>query len=699
MPLTPPAVAPHARVEPETRRFHERTLVDDYGWLRDEKWQEVMRNPDALSQDIRDYLEAENAYVAETFAPLSDLKETLYQEIKGRIKEDDSSVPARDGDWFYVTKYETGAQHPLFCRYGASDEEEKTQVILDANKQADGLDYFKLGAVEHTNCHQWLAWSADLKGSEYFTVHIRNLENGEDLDYVINDTSGSAVWSPCGTYLYYTRLDENHRPVTVFRHKRGTDPKDDVVLYDEQDPGFYLGVGATQNGRFIVISASDHQTCEMWVIDGETPEAAPSLIDAREPGVEYDIDHDAVRDRFIILTNRDAEDFKLVTAPLDFPDHSHWEDLIKHTPGTLILGHTSYQDFHVRLERKDGLKRIILRHLESNAETAIDFDEAAYDLSLYSGFEYDTHSLRFGYSSMTTPAQVFDFNMDTAERRLLKTQEVPSGHEISDYITERVFAKADDGVRVPISLLYHKDTPLDGSAPLLLYGYGSYGISMDPSFSVSCLSLVNRGFVYAIAHIRGGKEGGYDWYKSAKMMTKKTTFTDFIQCGEYLAHKNYTSRGNITIHGGSAGGMLVGACANIAPDLFKGVVAEVPFVDVLNTMLDASLPLTPPEWLEWGNPIEDADAYDYMASYSPYDNVSAQSYPHIFAIAGLTDPRVTYWEPAKWVARLRATRTDGNLTLLKTNMGAGHGGASGRFDRLKEVADVYCFALAIHGKA
>jgi oligopeptidase B len=692
MKLTPPALAPVADIRPESDTHHGITRTDNYAWLRDKDWREVMRDPNALDKDIRAYLEAENAYTEATVAPLAELRETLFAEMKGRIKEDDASVPSRDGAYEYYSRYVEGGQQPIFCRKGAGGDE----TLLDCNVEADAQAYFHIGDVDHAPTHKLLGWSADLKGSEYFTIKVRDLATGRDLDDVVPDTSGGIVWDAAGTSFFYVHVDEEHRPLKVYRHVIGTAAADDQLVYEEKDTAFYVGVGKTASGRYITIDIHDHQTSEIWLIPADAPDTAPRLVEARVEGIEYDIEDDGPRACFLILTNADeAEDFKLVEAPEATPGRKHWRDVVGHRAGTLILGQAAYRDFHVRMERRDGLNRIVVRDLASNAEHDIGFDEEAYDLSLAPGYEYDTTQTRFSYNSMTTPRETWDYDMRTRERTFRKRQEVPSGHEPSDFVTRRIFATASDGVKVPVSLIYHKDTKLDGSAPCLLYGYGSYGISIPPSFSVTALSLVTRGFVYAIAHIRGGKDRGYGWYKAGKLMTKRNTFTDFIAAGEHLAAEGFTSRGNIVAQGGSAGGMLMGAVANMAPDLFKGIIAEVPFVDVMATILDASLPLTPPEWNEWGNPIESEEAYRYMASYSPYDNVGRQAYPHIFAIGGLTDPRVTYWEPAKWVAKLRALRTDDRLTMLKINMEAGHGGASGRFDRLKEVALVFAFAVAV----
>ncbi|MDR3497804.1 MAG: S9 family peptidase [Parvibaculum sp.] len=697
MTITPPPHAPKAEARPQTDTHHGITRRDDYAWLRDPNWREVMRDPDALSADIRAYLEAENAYTEAAMAPLEALRETLFAEMKGRIKEEDASVPSPDGPFSYFTRYAQGSQYPIFCRrnMGGIDE-----TLLDCNKEAGEAEYFRIGDVDHAPTHHFLAWSADRSGSEFFSLRIRNLVTGEDLADEVPDTSPGIAWDAAGESFLYVRLDEEHRPLKVFRHVVGTDAAEDALVYEEKDTGFYVGVGKTQSGRFLVIDIHDHQTSELHLIPASAPETPPKLVAPREHGVEYDIDDDADRERFLILTNADgAEDFKIAEAPVDAPGRTNWRDLVPHRPGSLILSHVAYRDHHARLERRDGLARIVIRALASGAEHEISFDEEAYDLNLSSGYEYDTARTRFSYNSMTTPSEVYDYDMGTQEKTFRKRQEVPSGHNPPDYVTRRIFATAQDGERVPVSLLYRKTTPLDGSAPCLLYGYGSYGISIPSSFSVTALSLVDRGFVYAIAHIRGGKEKGYRWYTDGKGLKKRNTFTDFIAAGEHLAKEGFTARGNIVAQGGSAGGMLMGAVANMAPALFNGIVAEVPFVDVLATMLDASLPLTPPEWHEWGNPIESEEAYRYMASYSPYDNVAAQAYPHIFALGGLTDPRVTYWEPAKWAAKLRALRTDDRLTMLRINMGAGHGGAPGRFERLKEVALVFSFALAISGRA
>ncbi len=687
---------PFARKEPVTLEAHGITRQDDYAWLRADNWQEVMRDPAALAPEIRAHLDAENAYTKAEMADTEALQAALFKEMRGRIKEDDSSVPAPDGPFAYASRYLEGAEQPRIVRTPRDGGPET--VLLDVDAMAEGHAYYELGGAEHSPDHSLIAYAYDDKGSEAYTLRVRRAETGEDLADSIPTTTGDAVWAADSQTLFYTVLDDNHRPCRIYRHRVGSPASEDVLVFEETNPGYFLGIGQTQSGRYLMIDSHDHETSEVHLIDAEAPEAAPRLIAPRRAAEEYDADHNG--DTLYILTNADgAEDFKIVTAPVAAPGRENWTDLVPHQAGRLILGHTVYKDFMVRLEREGGLPRIVIRQLSTGEEHAIAFDEEAYSLGLGDGYEFDTTLLRFTYSSMTTPTRVYDYDMATRSRVLRKEQEVPSGHDASQYVTRRVFAPAGDGETVPVSLLYRNDTPLDGSAPLLLYGYGSYGITIPASFSTTRLSLVDRGIVYAIAHIRGGKDKGFRWYAEGRREKKQNSFRDFIAAGDYLAAEGFTARGKIVGWGGSAGGMLMGAVANMAPDLFGGIIAEVPFVDVLNTMLDASLPLTPPEWPEWGNPIASEADYRAIAAYSPYDNVGSKAYPPILAIGGLTDPRVTYWEPAKWVAKLRATRTNDAPLLLKTNMDAGHGGASGRFDSLKETAFATAFVLKVTGRA
>ena len=668
---------------------------DPYAWLRDDDWQAVMRNPEKLRADIRAHLEAENEHTKATLASTEALQEQLFTEMRARLEEDDVSVPTPDGSWAYYSRYEPGAQHPRFCRRPTAGGDE--QVLYDADAESAGRAFFQVAGVFHAPDHRTIAHAVDEVGSEFYSIRFRSLDPATLLPDCLESTSGNLVWANDGKTVFYTVLDAQHRPCKIMRHVLGTDPADDELVYEERDPGFFLGLGVTENRGHIIIDAHDHTTSELRVIDANRPLGEARLVAARERDVEYQLsEHDG---RFVILTNAgDAEDFRIMQAPVHDCGRDAWVELVPHQPGRLLLSIITFADHLVRLEREGGLPRIVVRRLGDGVEHAIAFEEQAYTLGLLRGFEYDTSIVRFTYSSMTTPAQTFDYDMERRTRTLRKVQEVPSGHDPEHYRSARIHAKAHDGESVPVSILWHRDTPLDGSAPLLLYAYGAYGISIPAGFGTNRLSLVDRGFVYAIAHVRGGKDKGYAWYRRGKLLDKPNTFQDFIAAAEALCDADYTSPGNITAMGGSAGGMLVGAVANLRPELFRAMVGQVPFVDVLSTMCDADLPLTPPEWPEWGNPIESETFYRAIAAYSPYDNVEAKAYPHILATAGLTDPRVTYWEPAKWVARLRERKTDDNMLLLRTFMEAGHAGASGRFESLRETALVFAFVLLAHGR-
>jgi len=701
----PTPTPPIARRQPVVATYHGVALTDDYAWLRADNWQEVMRKPQTLAADIRAHLEAENAYTQTLMGDTQALQESLFQEMKARLKEDDSQVPQPDGSWEYFPRFVKGGQYAQICRIPRGGSPNGAQVLLDGNTEAEGKSYWDLGAVTHSRDHGLLAYATDDKGSELYTVRIRDLATGKNLPDEIPDTHGSLEWSSDGRTLFYIKVDEHQRPLFVYSHVLGTPTSDDKLVYEEKDAGFFVGLSATQSQKFIVIDIHDHETSEVHLIDADAPEAGPRVVTPRRVGHQYNVEHHGPH--LIITTNSEgAEDFRVVAAPTDEPREENWREIVPHKPGRLILDVSVFRNFMTRLEREDSLPRIVVtpikftevvqdEFLDLTGEHTIAFEEEAYALGLSSGYEFDTNRIRFTYSSMTTPAETYDYDMATRERTLRKRQEVPSGHNPADYVTRRLLAPAKDGALVPVTLLYKKTTALDGSAPLFLYGYGAYGIAMPASFSTARLSLVDRGFIFAIAHVRGGKDKGYRWYTDGKMKKKKNTFTDFVAAGEHLIAERFTTRGRIVANGGSAGGMLMGAIANMAPDLFLAIIADVPFVDVLNTMLDKDLPLTPPEWPEWGNPLASKEDFDYIRSYSPYDNVEAKSYPHILALAGLTDPRVTYWEPAKWIAKLRAKNTSDNLVLLKTNMGAGHGGASGRFDGLKDTAFNYAFALKV----
>jgi len=697
--MTSPILAPVAEKRPTRRIVHEVALQDDYAWLRADNWQEVLRDGSVLPADIRAHLEAENRYAEAMLAPGERLRTNLFEELKGRIKADDASVPTPDGAFDYYWRFREGGQHRIYCRRqrGGGDE----TVLLDGDALAGGKSYFSIGGMSPSPDHRLVAWSSDEAGSEFYQARILDTWTGENLSDHVPDTGGGMVWRQDGLAFFYVKVDANHRPSSVWEHRLGGQASEDRLVYEEADAGMFVGLSQTQSRRFAIISIHDHETSEARIIDLTRVDGSPVLIEPRIAGVQYEIEHwrdTAGTDQLFILTNENgAEDFKIVTASLAAPARSQWREVIDHKPGRFILNMVVLASWLVRLEREDGLPRIVVRHLDDVSEHSIAFAEEAYSLALDGGAEFETDMIRFVYSSMTTPAETWDYDMRTRSRELRKRQEIPSGHDPSRYVTRRVFAPTADEERVPISLLYRKGVPLDGSAPLLLYGYGAYGLSMPAQFSTNALSLVDRGFVYAIAHIRGGTERGWRWYREGKLSRKTNSFHDFIAAGDYLAAQKITSRGRIVAHGGSAGGMLMGAVANLAPDLFGAVVAEVPFVDVLTTMLDDTLPLTPPEWPEWGNPIVDAEAFRTILAYSPVDNVKAQAYPPLLALAGLTDPRVTYWEPAKWVARLREMKTCDNPVIFRLNMDSGHGDASGRFERLKEVALVQAFALQTMG--
>jgi len=694
-----PPDEPQAEQRPLALSLHGTQLTDEFAWLKAANWREVMRDPQQLDPAIRAYLEAENDYCDRVLVDTTALQETLFAEMKGRIKEDDSSVPEPDGPHAYYVRYRMDGQHPLLCREPRNGGAE--QLLLDGDALASGKAFFRLGATRHSPDHRLLAWLADETGSELYTARVRVIETGADLADTVPDAAGAVVWTQDASAFYYVRFDENHRPAGIFRHRLGTPVAADMRVFEEADPGLFMSVGRHASGRFGDISAHDHETSEVWLIDLATNDAEPTLVAARETGVQYEVEHHPAFNggpSLIIRTNADgAEDFKIVWAPLATPGRPYWRDLVPHRPGVYILSLMVLEDWLIRLERENGLPRIVVRQLASGEEHVIAFAEEAYSLGMDGGYEFATDLLRFTYSSMTTPHEVWDYDLATRARKLRKRQEVPSGHEPGDYVTHRLFAPAADGETIPISILHHKDLARDGATPCLLYGYGAYGISIPAAFSANRLSLVDRGFVYAIAHVRGGSEKGWRWYREGKLANKQNTFSDFIAASEYLVQQGWTAPGKIIAQGGSAGGTLIGAIANMRPDLYAGLIAEVPFVDVLNTMLDEALPLTPPEWPEWGDPIRDADSFRTILAYSPYENVRAQDYPAILALAGLTDPRVLYWEPAKWIARLRRLRTDRKLIAFRTNLDAGHAGAAGRFDRLKEVALAFAFAIKIAG--
>ena len=684
---TPPVAAR------EPRRIEQlgRVRIDDYAWMKDDDWQAVMRDPKRLRPDIRGHLEAENAYTEGLLASTKPLQEALFAEMRGRIKEDDASVPDPDGPWAYYTRFETGGQHPVYARTPRGQDGPE-QVLLDVDALAKGHAFFEVGAAEHSPDHALFAYAADDQGSEYYKIHLKDLATGAVLPDPVESATGSFVFSPDARHLFWVWRDQNGRSAKVFRRPVRGGAGSDVLVYEEPDEGMFVNVGVTAARGFIVIACGDHETSEVQLIPAAEPTATPVVVQPRETGLRYSVEE--WDDRLVVLTNADgAVDYKLMWAEPEAPGKAHWREFIPHHPGRYLVGLAATRGHLARLERVDALNRIVVTERGSLAEHQIAFDEEAYGLSLVGGHEYDTANMRFVYQSPTTPRQWFDYDMATRERRLRKTQAIPSGHDPSAYEARRLHAAAPDGAEVPITVLMRKGTPLDGSAPMLLYGYGAYGMPMEPHFSIRNLSLVDRGWVYAVAHIRGGTEKGWGWFLDGRKETKPNSFTDFVACAEALVAAGYSRPGRIVAEGRSAGGMLMGAVANLRPELWGGIIAGVPFVDVLNTMSDASLPLTPPEWPEWGDPLTDPAAYDRIAGYSPYDNVAPRPYPAILATGGLSDARVTYWEPAKWVARLRAETTGDAPILLKMNMEAGHGGAAGRFDFLKEIAFDYAFAI------
>ena len=696
-PPTLSAAEPRAPKRASSTTWHGATLSDEFAWLRAPNWQAVMRDPSVLDPEIRAYLDAENAHADAAMRETEPLQAKLLAEMKGRIKEDDSSVPTPDGPFSYFTHYAEGGQQPQICREPRDGG--ATQLLLDGDALAAGKPFFHFGDARHSCDHRFLAWMSDDAGSEFYTARVRDVATGRDLPDVIPEVAGSIVWNADGSALYYVRLDELHRPLQIYRHRIGTPSTDDVLIFESTVPDYFVALAELQSGRYALISVHDHETAECWLIDLADDAVPPMLIAPRRAEVHYEAEHHPSfggGPALIIRTDADkAEDFKIVWVPLDAPGAANWRELVPHRQGVHILAMAVFANWLVRLERDGGLPRIVVRALSSGEEHTISFDEEAYSLSISPGYEFETDTLRFTYSSMTTPSEVWDYDLANRTRVLRKREEIPSGHAPDNYVTRRLQARAPDGELVPISVLYHKDTRLDGTAPGLVYGYGAYGIAIPASFSIARLSLVDRGFVYAIAHVRGGSDKGRHWYRMGKLEKKPNTFHDFIAATEFLVAQKLMADNKVIAEGGSAGGMLMGAIANLRPDLYAGIVAEVPFVDVLNTMLDDELPLTPPEWPEWGNPRIDPAAFETIKGYSPYDNVRAQAYPAMLVLAGLTDPRVTYWEPAKWVARLRDRRTNHALLVLRTNMDAGHMGAPGRFDRLKDVALAYAFAIKV----
>jgi oligopeptidase B len=669
---------PAAPRRPTVLEQHGDERVDDWYWLRDKD------DPEVIS-----HLEAENAYTAEQTEHTRPLEHALFDEIKARILETDLSVPAPWAGYWYYTRTVEGLQYPIHCRRsGAEDGPE--QVLLDENELAGDADFFAIGAFSVSPDHRLLAYSTDFDGDEVFTLRFRDLDSGTDLGDEIPGVSYGATWALDNATVFYTVLNDAKRPWRVYRHNLGVSADRDALVHQEDDEAFYVGIGRSRSDEWLVLSLQSMVTSEARVLPAREPHGAFRMVEPRRHGVEYDVDHH--RDRFLIVTNDEAENFRLVEAPLATPGREHWKDVLPHRGDVKLDGVDAFARHLVLYERADAVRRLRIMDTETGEIQAVEQPEVVSTASGGTNLEFDTDVLRFGYTSLVTPSSVFDYDVRTRTRTLKKQQPVLGGYDPSEYVTERLWATADDGERVPISIVRRADVALDGSAPALLYGYGSYEASRDPAFSSIRLSLLERGFVYAIAHVRGGGEMGRRWYENGKFLHKRNTFTDFIAAAETLVAREYTTPDRLVARGGSAGGLLMGAVANLRPDLFRAMVAEVPFVDVLTTILDESLPLTVIEWDEWGNPNQ-REFYDYIKSYSPYDNVRAVDYPRILATAGLNDPRVSYWEPAKWVQKLRVTKTDDDPVLLKVEMGAGHMGPSGRYDAWRDEAFVLAFVL------
>ena len=684
-PMTPPV----ADRRPHVFTHHGIEVDDPYHWLRDQSY------PTVDDADVIAYLEAENRYFDAVMEPHRELTETLFEEIKARQKPDDESVPVKDGNHFYQWRFEPDAQYRTWTRWPV-DEPDAVETVLDETALAEGHDYFALGSFSISHDGRYLAYSTDTSGAERYTMFIKDLANGAVMPEAIESTLGDAVWARDDRTLFYAVMNENWRSHQVRRHTLGEPVERDEVVYEESDSGFWVDLGEASSERYIVISTGDQVTSESYLLPSDAPHEKPALVAARRVGHEYDIDHQG--DRFIVRSNDTHRNFRLASTPANDFTESTWTTLIEGSDDTYLLGFICFDRWIAVEERVAGIDQVRILDRDGR-ERRISFPESVYSVGFGANAEYDTDVVRLSYASMVTPDTVYDYDIASGDLEVRKVREIPSGYDAGAYRTYRIEAPARDGVSVPVSIVHRKNTPLDGSAPLYLYGYGAYGHAMDPSFSTSRISILDRGFIFAIAHIRGGTELGRDWYEQGKLELRTNTFNDFVDVARHLIDEGLAKPGRIVIRGGSAGGELMGAVVNQAPELWGAVAAHVPFVDVLNTMLDDSLPLTPGEWPEWGNPITDRDAFEFIRSYSPYDQLSPGAYPPMLVTGGLNDPRVTYWEPAKYVAKLRTLKTDDNTLVLKTNMGAGHGGKSGRYDALYEVAEEYTFFLVALGLA
>jgi oligopeptidase B len=673
-----------------TVKIHNEELIDNYSWIKQKDWKEVILNPNKLNAEVKKYLDEENLFKESQLKDIKDIEKKIFEELKSKIKNEDNSVPKKDGDYFYGYKYNKNSEYPIYYRKNIIKNSE--EIILDCEKKSKTYAYFNVASISHSHNHKSVAYNIDTNGSEYFSIFVEDIDKKEILSPEIKNTTGDIIWSLDNNYIFYVGLDQNHRPTKVFKHKIGSDTNKDLLIYEEKDPSFFCSINLSKTKKYLFIRTADHETSEYFFINLQLNEITPVLFKKRIKKIEYDLEHH--EKFFLISTNIDeAKNFKIMISHED--SYQKWEEFIAYEKDNLILDFILLKDWLVRLERTKGSENIIILNLNNKDQHKISFDEEAYNLSLDHGYEYETDTFRYSYSSPTTPKSIFDYDCKLKKQELKKTQEVPSGHNKDNYICKKILATAHDNEKIPITILYKKGVKLDSNNYLLLYGYGSYGISIPSNFSTNRLSLVDRGIIYAIAHIRGGKEKGYEWYENGKLLNKKNTFLDFISCAKKLCEDKYTSPKKIIAQGGSAGGLLMGYIANESPDLFLGIIAQVPFVDICNTMLDEDLPLTVTEIPEWGDIKNDKKSFLYVKSYSPYDNVKKQNYPHMLVTGGISDPRVTYWEMTKWVAKLRENKTDNNLLLLHMNMTAGHSGASGRFDYLKEIAMEYGFVLKI----
>jgi oligopeptidase B len=689
--------APSAEKQAKSLTIHNSTRIDNYFWMRLTDEQKTAKNKDVQTQKVEAYLNSENEYFDKVTASTNNFQKELFEEMKGRIKEDDTSVPYFRNNYFYITRFEKGSQYPIYSRKKESLEVDE-EILFDVNKEAQEYEYFQLGALNVSPDNKLVAFATDTVSRRQYTIQIKNLETGNLLTDIIENTTGGSVWSNDNKTLFYTKKDPlTLRSSSIYRHILGTDASEDEVVFEEKDETYSTYVYKTKSHKFIVIGSSSTLSSEFRIISADNPYGDWRVIQPREDNLEYSLSH--YGDYFYIQTNKDdATNFKLMKTPINKTTKENWVDVIPHRKETLLEDVSIFKNYLVIEEREQGLGKIRIKTWDGKEDYYLPFDEETYSAGVYANPEFDTDIIRYSYNSMTTPNSVIDFNMKNQTKEIKKEQEVLGGKfDKNNYKSERVWATARDGKKIAISLVYHKDTELNKNTPLLQYAYGSYGYTISDGFSSTRLSLLDRGFVYAVAHIRGGQYLGREWYNDGKMMNKKNTFFDFIDCSKYLINNKYTSAKHLYAMGGSAGGLLVGAVSNLNPELYNGIIAAVPFVDVISTMLDESIPLTTGEFDEWGNPKE-KEAYDYMLSYSPYDQVTPKEYPNILVTTGYFDSQVQYWEPAKWVAKLRELKTDKNTLLLHTNMDVGHGGASGRFDALKETAIDYTFLLALENK-